>query len=92
MVPFLLASGDSGVRSVQSVQLSISTGTAGNFGLTLLRRIAEIPINVTNMAQVHDAFALGMPRIYDSACLAMMVMCSTTNTGVMQGAVSLVQG
>jgi hypothetical protein len=34
MIPVPLAVGDTGVRSVVSVQLSASSGTAGNFGLT----------------------------------------------------------
>lgn len=89
MVPFILAAGDTGVRSVQSLQLSISTGTAGNFGLTLLRRVCQIPITTANVGAVADAFALGKPTIAVDACLAMMVMCTATNTGQLFGQLNL---
>lgn len=92
MVPFSLQAGDFGVRSVQALQLSISTGTAGNFGLTLLKRIAEIPITAPGVGGVLDAIGLGLPVIPADACLALMVMCSATNTGELQGRFDLLDG
>lgn len=44
-----LAAGDLGVKSVQSVQLSASTGTAGNFGVVLFKPIAIIPPGEANI-------------------------------------------
>jgi hypothetical protein len=70
----------------------VSSGTAGNVGLTLLRRIAEIPITLANVGQTLDFAALGMPRLYDNSCLALAVMCSTTNTGTITGSVTVTQG
>ncbi len=92
MFPFSLAAGDNGVRSVQSIILSASTGGAGNFGLTLLRRVASIPLTLANIGMTQDAPSLGMPQIYNDACLALMVLCSTTNTGQIQGSIVLAQG
>jgi hypothetical protein len=85
MFMFNLAAGDTGVRAVASLTCSVSSGTAGDIGLTLLRRVAEIPIPLVNVAQVLDFAALGFPRIYDDACLALMVQCSATNTGLIHG-------
>jgi len=92
MFPWLRASGDTGIQSVASVYFSASSGTAGNIGITLLRRIAEFPIQIANVGDILDAFFLGMPRVYDDACLAFMVMCSATNTGNIQGSFLLGQG
>lgn len=92
MFPLPLASGDSGVRSVASVTLSASTGTAGAFGITLLRRIAEIPLVVANVNTTQDVFALGMPTLPDNACLALAVLASGTTTGVMAGNLSIISG
>lgn len=90
MFPFTLQAGDTGVRSVQSFTASVSSGTAGNIGITLLRRIAEIPNPVANAGRVLDAFALGLPQIYNDACLCFMVQCSGTATGQLQAAVDIV--
>lgn len=92
MVPLTLQAGDTGVRSVQSYGWSVSTGTAGDFGLVILRRIAEFPLQVANVGNVLDYALLGMPRIYDNACLCLMVLCTATNTGLIQGSLVLGQG
>lgn len=92
MIPIPLASGDGGVRSVQSVTLSASTGTAGNFGITLLSRLAEVPVTVANTGVQFDWAALNMVRVPDDACLAFMVHCSATNTGAILGNLTLAQG
>lgn len=83
MIPLALQSGDNGVRSVQSFQCSVSSGTAGDVGITLLRKLCAIPIRAEGMTM--DAFQLGLERRLDDACVAMQVGCSTTTTGLVQG-------
>lgn len=92
MLPIPLQSGDTGIRSVQSVTLSASTATAGNFGITLVKRIAEIPITVAGTGVVLDPFALGFPEIENNACLSFMVVTSTTSTGFITGTINIAQG
>ena len=92
MLPIPLQSGDTGIRSVQSVTLSSSTATAGNFGITLVKRIAEIPITVAGTGVVLDPFALGFPEIENNACLSFMVVTSTTSTGFITGTINIAQG
>lgn len=92
MVQFGLQAGDTGVRTVASVTLSATTGTAGDFGLVLLRRVAELGMPTANIGVDRDAFALGMPRVFADACLAMMVHASTTNTGNVISAIELIEG
>lgn len=91
MFPLQLASGDTGVQAVTSYSWSISTGTAGNFGLVILRRIAEIPLSVSNGGYLLDFAGLGMPQIPDDAALAMMVLCSTTTLGDLYGSLIIGQ-
>jgi hypothetical protein len=80
MVPVPLIAGNLGIKAPISVQLSASTGTAGNFGITLMRRLAKwgaIPNQGFNL----DWLALGMPKIWDDACLGIMGLMSGTATG-----------
>jgi len=81
-----------GCKSIQSVILSISTGTAGNFGLTMVKRVAEIPLTLANVSYVMDSFALGMPTLEDNSCLCAMVACTTTATGNIFGSLKLIEG
>lgn len=91
-MPLILAAGDTGVRAVASFQCSVSSGTAGDIGITLRRRIAEIPITLANVAQIFDWAQLGLPRIYDDSCLEFVVQCSTTNTGFLLPSIVIAQG
>lgn len=95
MAPFLPGGGSPaavlGCRQVTSLTCSVSSGTAGDVGITLLRRLADIPLTVANVEQILDGFGLGLPQVFDDSCLALLVMCSATNTGVVQGLLSLAQ-
>lgn len=75
--PFLpLAAGDSGVRSVETFQLSAASGTANTFyHLVLCRPITQIPLAVVSQASERDLVNQlpSMPRVYDDANLSMIV-------------------
>jgi hypothetical protein len=92
MQPVPLVAGSTGVRSITSVQLSGSTGTAGNFGLTILRRLGEIVCMLAATGDTLDAFALGLPTIDTSACLFVFGLASTTNIGDVKGGIAIAQG
>ncbi len=68
---------------------SVSSGTAGDVGLTLLRRLAVIPFPAAAIGVALDAFALGLPEVYDDSCLSLMMLCTGTSTGTLLGSVSL---
>lgn len=85
MIPFSLDVGDTGVRSVQSVTLSGSTGTAGNFGVTLLRRVCNIELPSTGASCAKGPFDLGMPRVFAGSCLAFMAVYDGNNTSSLFG-------
>lgn len=91
MVNFPLQAGDTGVQSIQSLTCSISSGTAGDVGLTIVYPIFEVGFNAINVPEVCDFARLGLPVIKDDACLALMVSCTTTNTGIISGNFNLGQ-
>lgn len=67
-----LASGDFGVRSVQSLTLS-GTLTSGTVNLVAYRVIAELIITPNNSL---DAISGGMPVLYNGAVPFMLIVCS----------------
>ena len=89
MIPLVPGTAVGGCRVPTSVALSVATGTAGDFGVTLLRRIAQIPLSIVGVGAVLDAFATGLPEVYDDSCIAMLVNCSTTTTGQIMGSLAL---
>jgi hypothetical protein len=81
LYPVSLASGDYGVRAVTSVQLSISTGTAGSFGVTLTWSLASIVVMLAGTGQALDYAGLGLPVVQSGACLGYYVLCNATASG-----------
>lgn len=84
--PISLQDGDEGVRSVESVTLAGSTGTAGAFGVVLYRPLALIPGGTVNgplpgqVRPVLGGIPSGMPEIDDSACLALLCCAGLATT------------
>jgi hypothetical protein len=71
MQPIPLQTGDLGISQVTSVVTS-ATWTSGTFGLTLLKRIVEIPIAVAGVGSSQDWAQVGLPEIPNNACLMLM--------------------
>lgn len=92
MLPVPLASGDTGVRSVQSVTLSASTSAAGDFGIVLLKPLFDVPIVTANAGDYMDAFACGLPAVENNACLALMMLASATAMNPIAGQLNIVEG
>jgi hypothetical protein len=68
---FPLASGDTGIRSVQTVTFA-GAGATGTSALVLAKRLAVIPIGTANVASVQDLLRgpqIALPEINDDACL-----------------------
>ncbi len=89
MGPFTLADGDTGVQSVQSVTLSASTGTAGNFGITLARQLAVVPCSSSYRGWRARWTNLGLPDLSTSPCL---MFASTGSVNTLLGGLRIGQG
>jgi hypothetical protein len=90
-----LAEGDTGVRSVQTVTVAATTGTAGNFGVTLFKPLALIPL-VCGMPTSWNALMGGcgqLAEIADDACLGWMVVCfaGQTTSATIHGQVRFIE-
>ena len=80
------------IRDINTVTLSASTGTAGNFGFTATRPRMTLPLNVANKTEIFDWAALGFPEIFNSSALFCIELCSTTTTGTVRGGGKLSHG
>ena len=82
-----------GIRVVNSFAAASTSGTAGDIGITLVRRLTPpLPLSIVNVSTDRDYAQLGRCVVGDDACLALQVMCSATNTGLIQGSIVLGQG
>ncbi len=79
-VPIPFAAGGRGVRSITSVQLGGSTGTAGDYGVTIARQIAKFG-GGPGMGAGEDVLSgpiSGPDEIKDDACLFLVETVNTT--------------
>lgn len=80
------------IKSIQSVQLNGTTGTAGNFGITARKRVGEIPIPIIGVGGLADYAALAMPELVGNECLELLYVCGSTVTGQIIGSMEVMQG
>ena len=88
-----LAAGDSGIQSIQQIQLSATTGTAGNFGITIAQPLAWIPVNSTGTMGWRD-FTTGLPGIPvidPNACLSLMFIAGSAIAPELFGTLATVE-
>jgi hypothetical protein len=68
-----LQADDTGVRAVQSITLSGSTGTAGEFGVVIARPFPLLPVATAGMAVIRDwTTGLPMPPDVNDMCLSLL--------------------
>lgn len=88
-----LAAGDSGIRAVASVQLSASTTTAGDFGITIAQPLAWIPVGAAGAAGWRDYTTglPGVPSINPDACLALLFIPTAATAPEMFGCLGFIE-
>ena len=88
-----LAAGDSGIQSIQQVQLAGSTLTAGNFGITIAQPLAWIPVNVAGTMGWRDYTTglPGIPVIDPDACLSLMFVAGANTPPEIYGTLATVE-
>ena len=89
--PFTLATGDVGVRSIQSVTLNVSM-TSGSISLVAYRPLAMIELSAAGLPNAIDALTSGMPILYDNTVPFILYIPQTTTTSLITGSVVYTQG
>ena len=96
MIPLnsLIPSAQSGkfIRGIVSVTLSATTGTAGNFGVTVTRPRMTLSSPFANFKFIADWAQLGLPEIYNSSAIFPIVLTSTSSTGTVRGGGKIAHG
>lgn len=80
------------IRGVVSVQLSASTATAGNFGITATRPRAVLASPIANFRSTADWAQLGLPNIANASALFPIVLSTTTSSGTIRSNGKIIHG
>lgn len=96
LIPIPLAAGDTGVRSVQSVTLAGTTGTAGNFGVVLFKPLQMMALNDMMGSMPLDAVSSGgiigsLCEVHPDACLTVATINGAAQLATVHGAIILAE-
>lgn len=88
-----LAAGDNGIQAIEKVKLTATTGTAGNFGITIGQPLAWIPVGAAGTMGWRDYTTglPGIPVIDPDACLSLFYIPSTTTATELFGSLAFVE-
>lgn len=90
MLQLPLAAGDTGIQKIESVTSTVST--VGTFNVLVMRRLWMGRVMVANGGDVHDFIRLGMPEIFATSALKIMVIPDGTATGLPDVSFEIVNG
>ena len=80
------------IASLQTLTLSATTGTAGNFGVTAGNRISGASLHIPAANVAPPSRELILREVPDNTCLWPVVECSSTSSGDIRGEFTLIQG
>lgn len=80
-----------GMKRLVSFTASISSGTAGDIGVSIIRRLCSIPTTVNNIGNIIDFAATALPQIFDDSCLFMRWLNTSGTTGLISGNMKIAQ-
>jgi hypothetical protein len=88
-----LAAGDSGIQAIEQIQLTATTGTLGNFGITIAQPLAWIPVGAAGTMGWRDYTTglPGIPVIDPDACLSLMFIPSSATAPELFGLLSTIE-
>jgi hypothetical protein len=88
-----LAVGDTGVQGVTSITLAGTTGTVGDFGVTVARPLLSIPVSTNAVLGTKDLIS-GFPAmlpIEAGACLSLAWLANATTAPIAMGSLHFVE-
>lgn len=95
LVNLPLADGDEGIDTIESVELEATTGTAGDYGLTIYRPLLALPFHALGPAITEedgmDGLGGMMSIVPEDAYVFGMVVMNTTSTGVLMAKLDIAE-
>lgn len=80
-----------GIKGVNTVTLSATTGTAGNFGVTATRMVFEVGALLANYPHDRSYPQISMPDVQDTSCLEWRCLNGTSTTGTLNASFRLLK-
>jgi len=80
------------IKAVTSVRLSASTGTAGSFGVTAVKRLCGLTTSIIYAGVILDFGGTGLPEIKSTSCLMFIQKATNATVGTCTGSIQIIKG
>jgi hypothetical protein len=80
------------IRSIESITLAATTGTAGNFGITAYRPLTEITCEMGSTPNILNWTNHALVPVENSACLSIIKIAEASTAVASSGYLKLIQG
>lgn len=80
------------IRGISTAQLSASTGTAGNWGITATRPRAKLALPLANFMAQGTWESTGLSNVPNDSCLFPIILPTTTSSGTLRGGGKIIHG
>lgn len=85
-----LQAGDAGVQLVTNVAGTVAS--AGTFNVMVLRPLLSARVRSANDGDVQDLLRTGLPQVYDTSALYVLVSADSTSSGLPYATIDVVNG
>lgn len=85
-----LAAGDTGIQTPTAI--TGGTGSAGTANLLIMRPLWEGRVKIANDGDINDLIMTGLPRVYDTSALFILVAADSTSSGVPELTLEIANG
>lgn len=92
MIQLPLQAGDSGVQAINSVTVGGTVATAGTFNILVVRPLWQGRVRSANDGDIHGLDKTGLPIIYETSALMLMIAADSTSGGIPDVVVEVCNG
>lgn len=92
LVPLPLAAGDKGIQKIESVTVGGTVATTGTVNIVVARRIWSNRVKSANDGNNDGPDVTGMPQVYDTSCLWLVVEADSTSAGIPEVVATIANG
>jgi hypothetical protein len=92
LIPLALQAGDKEIRSIDSFIVGGTAAATGSINIVLARRLWANRARVANDGALDDIGATGLPQVFDTSALWLMVEADSTSSGVPEVLLTIANG
>lgn len=92
LIPMALQAGDKGIQKIEGFTIGGTAAATGNFNIVVARRLWSNRVKIANDGGVDGPDRTGLPVVFDTSALWMVVEADSTSSGIPELAFTIANG